>query len=120
MPEPGVANLLTLEVETAGDVAVVKCHGKLVAGVTDVLYNQVSHLFPTAKRIVLDLSDLTYMDSMGLGTLVRLYASTKSRGIKLELVHLGKRVRDRTRKTLPGLGVARFDFFRSFHLRHIT
>jgi anti-sigma B factor antagonist len=94
MPEPGVANLLTLEVETAGDVAVIKCHGKLVSGVTDVLYNQVSHLFPTAKRIVLDLSDLTYMDSMGLGTLVRLYASCKSRGITLELVNLGKRIRE--------------------------
>ena len=94
MPEPALANLLTLEVEIAGEVAVVKCHGKLVSGVTDVLYNQVSHLFPTAKRIVLDLSDLTYMDSMGLGTLVRLYASTKSRGIKLELVNLGKRVRE--------------------------
>jgi anti-sigma B factor antagonist len=94
MPEPGLANLLTLEVEIAGDVAVIKCHGKLVSGVTDVLYNQVSHLFPTAKRIVLDLSDLTYMDSMGLGTLVRLYASTKSRGITLELVNLGKRIRE--------------------------
>jgi anti-anti-sigma regulatory factor len=31
---------------------------------------------------------------MGLGTLVRLYASTKSRGITLELIHLGKRVRE--------------------------
>ena len=31
---------------------------------------------------------------MGLGTLVRLYASTRSRGIKLELVNLGKRVRE--------------------------
>jgi anti-sigma B factor antagonist len=94
MPDPAVANVLTLEVETAGEVAVVKCHGKLVAGVTDQLYNQVSQLFPTAKRIVLDLSDLTYMDSMGLGTLVRLYASTRSRGITLELVNLGKRIRE--------------------------
>ena len=30
MPEPGVANLLTLEVETAGDVAVIKCLGKRI------------------------------------------------------------------------------------------
>jgi anti-sigma B factor antagonist len=94
MPEPALANLLILEVESAGDVVVIKCHGKLVSGVTDVLYNQVSHHFPTAKHIVLDLSDLAYMDSMGLGTLVRLYASTRSRGITLELVNLGKRIRE--------------------------
>lgn len=94
MPEPGLANLLTLEVETAGEVVVIKCHGKLVSGVTDILYNGVSHYFPTAKRIVLDLSDLAYMDSMGLGTLARLYASCRSRGITLELVNLGKRVRE--------------------------
>ena len=70
-------SLLTLEVERDGDVATVKCHGKLVLGVCDVLACQVRALIPDTKRIVLDLTDLKQMDSMGLGTIVRLYASAK-------------------------------------------
>jgi anti-sigma B factor antagonist len=42
----------------------------------------------------LDLSDLTLIDSMGLGTLVRLYVSSRSAGCSLELINLGKRVRE--------------------------
>ena len=64
-----------------------------MAGVNDFLYTEVSQLIPNTKRIVLDLTDLTHMDSMGLGTLVRLYVSTKSAGCDLELINLGKRIR---------------------------
>jgi anti-sigma B factor antagonist len=48
---------------------------------------------PDSKRIVLDLTDLTRVDSMGLGTLVRLYVSARSAGCSLELINLGKQVR---------------------------
>jgi len=87
------ANCLTLDIDRAGDVAVVRCSGKLVAGVNDFLYVKVSQLIPGSKRIVLDLTDLVHMDSMGLGTLVRLYVSAKSAGCNLELINLGKRIR---------------------------
>jgi anti-sigma B factor antagonist len=94
MFDDAAASLLALDVERADNLAVVRCHGKLVAGVTDVLYAEVSRLLPDAKRIVLDLTGLTHMDSMGLGTLVRLYVSTKSAGCDLELINLGKRIRE--------------------------
>jgi anti-sigma B factor antagonist len=87
---PGV---LALHIDRTGDVAVVRCSGKLVAGVTDLLYAKVSRLIPDSKRIVLDLTDLTHMDSMGLGTVVRLYVSSKSAGCSLELINLGPRIR---------------------------
>ena len=87
------APAFTLQIERTGDTAVVHCHGRLVAGETNSLYLPVSKLLPDAKRIVLDLSDVAFMDSMGLGTLVRLYVSAKSNGCKLELIHLGKRIR---------------------------
>jgi anti-sigma B factor antagonist len=54
----------------------------------------VCPLIPDSKRIVLDLTDLIQLDSMGLGTLVRLYVSSKSGGCELVLIHLGKRVRE--------------------------
>ena len=93
MPEAAAASLLTLEVERDGDAATVKCHGKLVLGVCDVLTGKVRALIPDSKRIVLDLTDLKQMDSMGLGTIVRLYASAKSGGSCLVLVNLGPRIR---------------------------
>ena len=85
---------LTFEVDRSSGFPVVRCHGKLVAGVSDMFYGQIHQLIPGAKRIVLDLSDLTRVDSMGLGALVRLYISAKSAGCRLELVNLGKQIRD--------------------------
>ena len=84
---------LTLDIERSGNTVVVRCHGRLVADTDDVLYSQVKQLFPDSKRIVLDLTDLSHMDSMGLGAVVRLYVSAKSAGCCLELVNLGKGVR---------------------------
>jgi anti-sigma B factor antagonist len=93
MPEEAPASLLTLDINLDGEGAVVRCQGKLVAGVTDFLYLEVSHLMQDSKRLVLDLTDLTHMDSMGLGTLVRLYVSARSTGCRLELINLGTRIR---------------------------
>ena len=92
MSGEATASHLTLDVDRTGNAAVVRCSGKLVAGVNDLLYLEVSQLIPGAKRIVLDLTDLTHMDSTGLGTVVRLYVSAKSAGCGLELINLGKRI----------------------------
>jgi anti-sigma B factor antagonist len=90
---PDNAPALTLDIERTGTTVIVRCHGKLVSGVDDILYSKVKQLLPDSKRIVLDLTDLIRMDSMGLGTLVRLYVSARSAGCNLELMNLGKQVR---------------------------
>jgi anti-sigma B factor antagonist len=83
----------TCEIRRVGSTAIVLCHGRLVSGVNDVLYKEVRQLMPESKRIVLDLTDLSHMDSMGLGTLVRLYVHAGSEGCSLELINLGPKVR---------------------------
>ena len=93
MSEVAVVRRLTLEVDRTGDVPVVRCSGRLVAGVSDHLYREVSTLIPGSKRIVLDFTELTHMDSMGLGTLVRLYVHAKSAGCVLDLINVGKSIR---------------------------
>lgn len=90
MPDNAVS--LTLDVDRNGSTAIVRCHGKLIAGVDDSLYRTVKQLIPECKRIVLDLTDLARVDSMGLGTLVRLYVSARSAGCSFELINLGKQV----------------------------
>jgi anti-sigma B factor antagonist len=93
MPDIASASPLTLDVERTGDTSLVKCHGKLVLGVCDVLYSKVRELIPASKCVTLDLTDLTHMDSMGLGTIVRLYVSAKASGCVLRLINMGPRIR---------------------------
>jgi anti-sigma B factor antagonist len=91
MPEES-ASRLTVEIDRGPDLVLVRCRGKLVAGVNDFLYGKVRELMPGSQRIVLDLTDLTHMDSMGLGTIVRLYVTAKATGCGLELVNVGPRI----------------------------
>ncbi len=93
MPEES-EKVLSFEIERDGDTAVVKCHGRLVAGATEELYQEVKNLLPQAKVVVVNLADLTYVDSTGLGALVRLHASARKLGCEFKLLHLGKQLRN--------------------------
>jgi anti-sigma B factor antagonist len=93
MPEES-EKVLAFEIEREGDTAVVKCHGRLVAGTTEALYQEVKGLLPQTKVVVVDLAALTYVDSTGLGTLVRLHASARKLGCDFKLLHLGKQLRN--------------------------
>jgi anti-anti-sigma factor len=92
MPETPV---LWTEIEhPSSNLVVVRCYGRLIWGVEDQLYKTVKELIPTTPRIVLDLAELKHTDSMGLGTLVRLYVHGKSVGCRVELMHLNKQIRN--------------------------
>ncbi len=95
MPESAAASPgFTTEVKCFPEhVAVVVCHGRLVSGATEILSAVVRPLIPESKRIVLDLADVQHTDSLGLGTLVRLYVAARSAGCSLELMHLSKQIR---------------------------
>ena len=97
MPEAAssATPVLAIEVERCqGNVFVLHCKGRLVAGQTKGLTDAVCPLIPQTKRIVLDLSGLQHTDSMGLGTMVGLYVSAKSAGCSLELMHLSQQLRN--------------------------
>ena len=89
---PDNAPVLTLDIDHTAKPIVVKLHGKLVAGVGDILYTQVKPLLANQKRIVLDLTELTRMDSMGLGSLARLYVAARREGCELQLMNLSKQI----------------------------
>jgi len=100
MPENAAAQatpLLTVATSTeddaTGSFTRVRCTGKLVTSSTGILQTEVRSLLPGAKRIVLDLTDLGYMDSSGLGSIIGLYVSVKTAGGRLEVINLSARVR---------------------------
>ena len=46
------------------------------------------------KKILLNLGDVTYIDSIGVGELVSAYTSVRNQGGELKLLHLTKKVHD--------------------------
>ena len=58
---------LSLSTFQQDDAIVVQCTGKLVAGVADILQDEVKRLIPQTKRIIIDPSDVTHMDSPQFG-----------------------------------------------------
>jgi len=72
----------------------IQCHGKLVSENTQEIRELVAPMITRGGRIVLDLTDLEYLDSSGLGALVGLKVSAINRGLcVLELVNLTPRVK---------------------------
>lgn len=88
------------EVEMRGDETTVRCHGRLVAETADELKDLVKPLIPKSSTIVLDLTDVTYVDSSGLGTLLGLKVSAAlSAYSSLEFINLSPRVQELLRIT---------------------
>jgi len=69
MPTEAPNMFLTLKIERQGDESVVHCRGTLVSGACSYLHKEVYPLIADSKRILLDLEDLQWVDSMGLGAL---------------------------------------------------
>jgi anti-sigma B factor antagonist len=83
------------EDETVGTITTILCHGRLVNETAGQIKEVVKPLIPLGGHIVLDLTDVSYVDSSGLGTLVGLKVSAVKEGYcKLELVNLSQRVKE--------------------------
>jgi anti-anti-sigma factor len=79
--------MLTVDVEKTGDVAVVRCSGRIVRGrEVQTLRNAVVSE-KDSRIVVLDLSEVAMVDAGGLTTLVCLHEWARSRGIQLKLVN---------------------------------
>jgi anti-sigma B factor antagonist len=75
---------LSFRSHTVGDIAVVKCDGQIVEGAAPATLRQyVSDVLAYTSGIILDLRDVTFIDSSGLGVLVRILARTGKDNLKL-------------------------------------
>jgi len=77
-------------------VSVVALDGRIVLGEeSNALREKVKSLLAGGKKkIVLNMDNITFIDSAGLGTLVASHHSAKSQGASLRLCHLGSKFQE--------------------------
>jgi anti-anti-sigma factor len=85
---------LQLDTERTPTETVFHCSGRITSSTSALLQSTVRKVIPEAKTIVLDLSNVTYMDSSGLGALVGIWVSAHRDGCELKLVSLSQRVKE--------------------------
>jgi len=106
VPELVAAGLLVDEEETnvalkmtnreVNGVSVVALYGRIVLGEeSNALREKLKSLIAEGKKqIVLNMDNIKYIDSSGLGTLVAAHCSAKTQGASLRLCHLGSKFQE--------------------------
>jgi anti-sigma B factor antagonist len=87
---------LKLTKRTVDGILVITANGRIVFGdESSLLREEVKKAIQDgAKRIVLNLGEVNYIDSGGLGTLVALHTTAHTAGATIKLANLTKRVGD--------------------------
>ena len=83
---------LKLRIQAAPASTVVFCCGKLTSEVAADFKQEVRALIPQTKQLVLDLNEVGFMDSSGLGAIVGLYLTARNAGCELQVANLSKKV----------------------------
>src|ERR687891_1545818 len=85
-----------VERAAAGDVIILDLKGKMTLGEGDeLLKDKINSLLSQGKKkLVLNLEGVPYIDSAGLGEIVRTYTTVSRQGGSLKLLNLTKRIED--------------------------
>jgi anti-sigma B factor antagonist len=88
---------MQIDEKTNGEVTVIKISGDITLnqGGDILLKDKVQSLLQQGQRkLVLDLGNVSYVDSAGLGQLVQIHATTKNQGGALRLANTTKKLKD--------------------------
>ena len=87
---------MQIEERVVNDVTILDLKGKITLGEGDeALKDKINSLVQqNRRRILLNLADVPYIDSAGLGEVVRTYTTVSRQGGQLKLVNLTKRITD--------------------------
>jgi anti-sigma B factor antagonist len=88
------AHELTIDAQSSGEKATVYCRGKLTLMSAPDLRREVKRLLPSARVVTIDFTNVTLLDSVGLGAIAALYASARAAGCELQLVNISPRIRE--------------------------
>ena len=84
---------LSVTTRRTGDIPIVVCRGRIVEGAESAsLQDQLNKEFAESPLVVLDLREVEFMDSSGLGLLVKVAARVKKEGRELKLCCVSPRI----------------------------
>src|SRR5256885_16064680 len=102
--------MLTVDVERACDVAIVRCAGRIVRGAEVSILRNAVVSEKDARTIVLDLSELEFVDAGGVRALVFFHNWARGGGLHLYLVHPSRFLRALLLRTGSAPLFAAFNF----------
>lgn len=84
------------KIHQVNDVLVIELSGRITVGDGSVMLRDRIHreLAGGRKRILINLGEVSYIDSSGLGELISAFTSAKNRGGELKLLNLTRKIRD--------------------------
>ena len=87
---------MKIETRTVGDVRILDCSGKITLGEgTMAVRNNVRDMLKRdVKKIILNLADVNYIDSSGIGELVSTYTTVTNNSGQLKLLNLTKKIQE--------------------------
>lgn len=87
---------MKIEARAVGDIKILDCSGRITLGEgTMVVRNAVRELLKANdKKIILNLAEVNYIDSSGIGELVSTYTTVTSSGGQLKLLGLTKKIQE--------------------------
>ena len=87
---------MKIDVRTIGDVKILDCSGRITLGEgTMAVRNSVRDMVKNgSKKIILNLGEVSYIDSSGVGELVSTYTTVTNAGGQLKLVNLTKKIHE--------------------------
>jgi len=85
---------VTIDERPRGDVVLLDLHGKITGGDRLIIDTIDSLVTRGVHRIVLNFADVSYMDSVGLSTIVRSHLRLRQHGGQLVLLNLPTRIAD--------------------------
>lgn len=79
-----------------GDITIVELKGKITIGTGDLQMREAIHavLNEGARKLVVDMSGVTTIDSSGVGELVGCYTTSTHKGAKMKLMNLPAKISD--------------------------
>ena len=86
--------MLKITVQKLGDVSVLRCHGRILAGGAGSTLRNAVLSQPYIRMVVIDLARVERIDAGGLGILLGLRESARSRAIVFKLMNATKRVEE--------------------------
>ena len=87
---------MKIDTRTVGDVHILDCSGKITLGEgTMTIRNTVREVLKNGgKKIVLNLAEVNYIDSSGIGELVSTFTTVTNQGGQLKLLKLTKKIQE--------------------------